>query len=334
MRKRILMLIFLSMFTMPLIFQKMVNVEAQDTPARSTATFNPIADTFIYSGDPDVNYGDESYLQISYNDPHQEVALVKFDLSSLPSDAVIIDATMWLHFQGTTLNGDSSVGVYLLTSSWDESSITWNSALSLTASPTGITVVIDDDLYADWKSFGLLKDYTQTWHDNPSSNYGLMIRPITTGGDFWRRFSSREENFDDYDPYLEVTYYQESIYHELSGRVYQGDAGVEYSSSPIEDVRLDLYCSTSPGILGTLIDTTTTDSEGWYGLKGYYGCDYYNIVEVDPIGYISDGATTVDGVVINANQIQYMGNLSDQWKLGNKFWDKPVYYGFLPMIKK
>ena len=89
--------------------------------------------------------------------------------------------------------------------------------------------------------------------------------------------------------------------------------------------------------MGTWADTTLTDPTGWYSLKGYDGCDYYNIVEVDPDGYISSGATTVHGVVISPNQIQYQAPLSGQIHTGNKFWDQLDSDGFdifLPVIFK
>lgn len=71
------------------------------------------------------------------------------------------------------------------------------------------------------------------------------------------------------------------------------------------------------------IATTTTDPAGRYALNVPVipAYDYYNIVEQDPAGYVSVGATTVGGVKIDNNWVQYVG-LMGKTLIGNKFWDK------------
>jgi hypothetical protein len=111
----------------------------------------------------------------------------------------------------------------------------------------------------------------------------------------------------------------------LSGRVYVGNVGDE--STPKSGVTVRLYGSSNSGILGSQITSTTTDGTGWYSLLAPSGYEYYHIVEVDPSGYQSEGATSVDGTVISANWIEYSivsEPLSDQTLTGNKFWDKPI----------
>jgi len=107
----------------------------------------------------------------------------------------------------------------------------------------------------------------------------------------------------------------------LSGRVYQGDVGDE--STPLAGVIVELYCSDDAGFLGSQIDSTTTDAEGWYRLWAYSGCEFYNIVETDPPDYVSIGATTVSGTVQTENWIQYVVPLEGKTWTGNKFWDQP-----------
>jgi hypothetical protein len=109
--------------------------------------------------------------------------------------------------------------------------------------------------------------------------------------------------------------------YQFSGRVYDGAVGVE--ATPISGVTVTLYGSNSSGSTGTVITTATTDATGWYGLSAIRtSYDYYNIVETDPSGYNSAGATTVSGTVVNSNQIQYSGSLSGKTLTGNKFWDQ------------
>mgnify|MGYP001031072886 CR=1 FL=1 len=330
-KKSTLLILFLILL-MPLTFQKSFVGEVKGALGRSYITIPASADTYIASWDPASNFGDSTDINISFLDPGESIALIKFDLSSLPPDAVIIDGKMRLFLEGTGLSEEANLGIHRITNSWDESNITWNSAASLTTTPLGVAQIVDDNI-GSYKDFTNIVDYIQYWIDNPSSNYGLMIRPSTSYGTFMRQFQSLDQM--DATPYLELTYYQESIYHVLSGRVYQGNVGDE--TNPIEDVRLDLYCSTSSDYLGTWIDTTMTDPTGWYGLNGYFGCNYYNIVETDPEDYLSIGATTVHGVVISPNMIQYQAPLSGQIHTGNKFWDQLDTNGFdifLPLIIK
>ena len=54
----------------------------------------------------------------------------------------------------------------------------------------------------------------------------------------------------------------------------------------------------------------------------------YNIVEVDPDDYLSLGATSVHGVIISHNQIQYQVRLSRQIHTGNTFWDQLDNIGY------
>ena len=101
----------------------------------------------------------------------------------------------------------------------------------------------------------------------------------------------------------------------LEGRVYRGETGVEPpGSTPIQGVTVSLYCSGNQWELGSFVRSTTTDEEGWYGLEVYSGdlCDYYNIVETNLPNYVSVGATTVGGSVIDENWIQYVSPLEGQ----------------------
>ncbi len=124
------------------------------------------------------------------------------------------------------------------------------------------------------------------------------------------------------DIFLRV-WHAPSVSHTLSGRVYAGPTGLEPpQSSPLSEVTVSLYCAATNGEVGTFLRSTATDANGWYGLPIYASdsCAYFNIVETDPPGYASDGATTVDGNVVTTNWIQYASPVT-QDEMGNKFWD-------------
>jgi len=106
----------------------------------------------------------------------------------------------------------------------------------------------------------------------------------------------------------------------FQGRVYDGDVGDQ--SHPLEGVSVSLFGAGNPyPAPGQLIATTTTDGEGWYGLTGDEGWEYYSIREDNPSGYVSVGATSVDGTVRDADWIEYAIPLDGLTLTGNKFWD-------------
>ncbi len=109
--------------------------------------------------------------------------------------------------------------------------------------------------------------------------------------------------------------------YQFSGRVYDGAVGVE--TTPISGVTVTLYGSNNSGNTGSEITSTTTDAAGWYGLTAIRtSYEYYTIIETDPSGYSSTGATSSGGTVVNSNQIRYAASLSGKTLTGNKFYDQ------------
>ena len=113
----------------------------------------------------------------------------------------------------------------------------------------------------------------------------------------------------------------------FSGRVYEGDVGVEPpDSQPLEGVTVSVYGANNPyPDPGTFIRSTTTDAAGWYGLTVYDddgAWEFYHIRETNPAGYTSVGATSVDGTVRTSDWIEYVIPLGGKTLTGNKFWDR------------
>jgi len=112
----------------------------------------------------------------------------------------------------------------------------------------------------------------------------------------------------------------------LQGRVYEGEIGDQ--SAPLQGVTVALYgANATYPTAGDFIRDTTTDSTGWYGIEVYDDdvaiYDYVYLLETDPGGYVSVGATTVSGAVRTENWIEYAAPLEGKTVTGNKFWDLP-----------
>ena len=115
--------------------------------------------------------------------------------------------------------------------------------------------------------------------------------------------------------------------HMLSGRVYEGQTGVEPpplgDAKPLAGVTVNLYGANNTDQMGTYITHTTSGSDGWYGLSfsaEVHAYDYYNIVGPPPVGYTSIGATSVSGTIRAKDWIQYGFDDLAGPTTGNKFW--------------
>ena len=109
----------------------------------------------------------------------------------------------------------------------------------------------------------------------------------------------------------------------FQGRVYRGEVGDE--NTPIAGVTVALYGGSNPyPDAGVLLRSTTTDSEGWYGLEVTDDdviYEFFHIREENPVNHWSAGATSVDGTVRDPDWIEFAIPLDVQDLTGNKFWD-------------
>lgn len=101
-------------------------------------TLHPIADSFLNESSPDTNYGNHTQLKIKCNS-YSSYTYIMFDLSSLPSNATIIHADLWLTL--TDIDGYGEWGVtvgahYCSNNSWNETEITWNNKPDFEPNPT------------------------------------------------------------------------------------------------------------------------------------------------------------------------------------------------------
>ncbi len=104
----------------------------------------------------------------------------------------------------------------------------------------------------------------------------------------------------------------------FEGRVFAGLVGDD--RSPIADVLVSLFCS-DIGDLGFPVGESVTDPDGTYRLIAPVDCPFYNIIESDPPGLGSEGATTPGGAVLDPNWIQYSPPLDEKPLTDNNFWD-------------
>ena len=146
--------------------------------------------------------------------------MVQFDLSSIPSHAVINSATMKFH--STSPSKMSPVGIFKNTESWEEDTVTFNNRPLFNSNPlqtleyitnsngklyfTGDSTISDSDTGFLKFSGNEITTLVQSWVDGSTSNYGVSIKatgdPASDYGNFF--FGSKE--WSDYAPELIINF--------------------------------------------------------------------------------------------------------------------------------
>ncbi len=134
-----------------------------------------------------INYGnDDRLLTHAWTNssvPDTSRSLIEFDLSSIPANAIIIDARLNIYNNPTTdsfdgqhssLSGPNSSVIRRITQAWDESTVTWETK------PAFVTLneVLLDSSTTPNEDF-LNIDVTQLIKDmidNPSTSFGFMLQ--------------------------------------------------------------------------------------------------------------------------------------------------------------
>ena len=153
-------------------------------------------DTQIDGAYPDKFYGDEPYLTIGFRSSYPDYLggpyriLLKFDMSSVPTDRRIISAVMEVYIQ--EYNIWNSFELYRATSDWDEAT-TWNTQPTYDDSRIWYSFQSDD--YREWvKRAVLVTEIFQGWQDGTYSNYGFYIKGVQESVDGTRNFLASSDN--------------------------------------------------------------------------------------------------------------------------------------------
>lgn len=118
----------------------------------SESWLNSSADAFTLSSSPTTNYGTSVWLSISKGQYNRYV-WVKFDLSSLPSDAIVDWAEFSLKCKEIWCPDISSfpISLYIGSDSWTETGITWTNQPSVESTPLD---TVNAKPYEQYTNFG------------------------------------------------------------------------------------------------------------------------------------------------------------------------------------
>ncbi|MBC7231659.1 MAG: DNRLRE domain-containing protein [Chloroflexi bacterium] len=169
-------------------------------------------DTYIYQYSADSNYCMESALKVGYK--QQYAALLRFDVSAIPADAIVTRATLQLYAGGWS-GSDITIGAYAITRSVALCQTTWKQAQA--GNPWGLPG--GNDIYSDrsaeaestvttsgikkWYSFDLTR-LVQEWVSGHVANNGVLLRAAYSTQLFY--FISAQDGNLSVRPKLVVTY--------------------------------------------------------------------------------------------------------------------------------
>src|SRR5262249_37609023 len=117
----------------------------------------------------DINHGTDPFLTIDGDGTNEEKTLLRFNLQSIPTGAVIDHATLSL----SKFNGEpTALDLYELTTAWSEGSVTWNNRPMRPNTPVVTAAPYD----ASSESYSIdVASSVQRWVAGPSSNFGWWI---------------------------------------------------------------------------------------------------------------------------------------------------------------
>ena len=136
--------------------------------------------------------------------------LVRFDVSAIPSTAIVMTAEMSLYCD---TDPGEAVSIYQMLESWDEATATSNQrstgvawlgagATPPSRSATAIGTVTPANANQTY-TFAIAAATAQTWITTPATNFGVAIATTNTNGP---RFRTREKGTASQRPSLRVVY--------------------------------------------------------------------------------------------------------------------------------
>jgi len=179
-----------------------------------------VEDTYTNAGNSTGNFSTDAILN-TYTWPADTVAnttIIKWDVSAIPTDATVIDATLYLYQVSAAVDSFYDIGVHkIINVDPNITTCTWNTydgTNSWTAGADGgqgDTAAAEDtqavnsinNKYKIWT----VTDMVQDWVTTPSSNYGMLVNSDDVASvDSHRYFASTDDVDTSVRPRLVIAY--------------------------------------------------------------------------------------------------------------------------------
>lgn len=156
-------------------------------------------DAWINYDSPSAIYGGDALLKVGNSNRYR--AFIEFDLSSIPSGAIITTANLYLFQAGYTGVGNFTYKISRVLSAWSESTLNYSNAPSY--DPTVEAQYTSDITYNNWKVFNIT-NLVSKWKDGTYLNYGLVV--WHDGDANYVTIVSSDNSSNTLRPKLDITY--------------------------------------------------------------------------------------------------------------------------------
>ncbi len=151
---------------------------------------------------PTNNYATYVYLMVNYGSSYEARALIEFDLGVLSGTTInSAKLDLWIALPNPT---NYNFGVYRVTASWVETTVTWNNQPAHHATAYDVTMISGavGGPYT-WD----VKTLVQEWANGTYTNYGLIVKRVDMLRQTpWPYFRSSDNTSASYRPRLTVDY--------------------------------------------------------------------------------------------------------------------------------
>ena len=179
----------------------------------TTSNISNNHDACMSASKPTKTYGSTATLGMGHSATHSAARSVsQFSIpSAIRKGAVINSAYQWQR-ETTENTGTYYLRPYIITESWEEATVTWNTKpktdSSITLSRRNLSGASTDSSSSTfWYKFNIAKA-VKAWVDGEKANYGLMYISEYENADsvYWRTFASKEHATSAYRPYVVINY--------------------------------------------------------------------------------------------------------------------------------
>jgi hypothetical protein len=154
----------------------LIFLNIQPSAANSIIVLNPTQDVYTMNFFPNTNFENETRLIIPDGDFDEGVVLLKFDLSSIPNNAIVNNATLQLYVRGNVSDGGFpttwGIDIFRPTTSWNSNTVTYNTLPNKSPNKeANINIGTTIGIYYSTN----LSDLVSSWINGSIVNRGLYI---------------------------------------------------------------------------------------------------------------------------------------------------------------
>ncbi len=138
-------------------------------------------DTWVGANEPGTNHGNESAFYFGGYNGSEFRLYLRFDLSAYGPAVSVETAQLDLYmFSQNGFIYSYNYGVYAVEGAWSETGLNWSNQPACAADP--VAVISGNDWHAQygtWRTVPALEGLVQDWIDDPASNFGVVIKPVS-----------------------------------------------------------------------------------------------------------------------------------------------------------